>query len=63
MMKQRTKETKAGKFAKVVRREVCRISTIGTQFMSDIDSDALTFSNLYLYAFSFKVSYWLSALI
>lgn len=58
MMKQRTKGAGGGKFAKVVKREVCRISTIGTRFMSDIDSDALTFSNSYLYAFSFKVSYF-----
>lgn len=62
MMQQRTKKTKSGKFDKVVTREVCRISSIGTRFTSDIDSDALNFSNSYLYALSYKVTTTLTAL-
>lgn len=56
MMTARTKGDKScTKFDKVVRREVCRVSSLGTRYMSDIDSDALNFSNAYLYAFSCKV--------
>lgn len=57
MMQKRIKGKKATKFDKVVSREVCRISTIGTRFTSDIDSDALNFSNSYLYAISYKVGF------
>ncbi|KPM06281.1 DNA mismatch repair protein Msh6-like protein [Sarcoptes scabiei] len=49
MMAERCKTIKkASKFDKVVKREICRISTIGTRYLSDIDSDTILSYNSYL---------------
>ena len=61
MMEERVKKmrSKSTKFDKVVKREVCRISSVGTRFLSDIDSDVLFDKNTYLLAFSCKVTFFL----
>ena len=57
MMEKRVKASRCTtKFDKVVKREICRISSLGTRYMSDIDSDALPYSNSYLFSFSHRVS-------
>lgn len=57
MMEERVKATKgkATKFDKVVKREICRISSIGTLYMSNIDADVFHYSNSYLYSLTCKV--------
>lgn len=57
MMAERLKKMcKPTKFDKVVAREICRISSAGTRFMSYIDSDALPDNSTYLYSIAFEVS-------
>lgn len=56
MMMDRCKQMKkCNKFDKVVKREICRVSTIGTRFMSNIDSDTFLSYTSYLMAFTCKV--------
>ncbi|OTF82360.1 DNA mismatch repair protein Msh6-like protein [Euroglyphus maynei] len=55
MMAERCKEMKrTTKFDKVVKREICRISSIGTRYMSDIDADTFLDNTSYLMAFTCK---------
>ncbi|KAH9424362.1 DNA mismatch repair protein msh6 [Dermatophagoides pteronyssinus] len=55
MMLERCKQMKRStKFDKVVKREICRISTIGTRYMSDIDADTFLDNTSYLMAFTCK---------
>jgi hypothetical protein len=48
-------EAKVTKFDKVVKREVCQITTKGTRVFSVIDGDASTAENNYLFALTEKV--------
>ena len=57
MMEKRVKQTKKStKFDKVVNREICRVSTIGSRMASVIDADMLTDRNSYLLAITENVS-------
>ena len=62
MMEERVKHMKrATKFDRVVNREVCRVSSIGTRMASVIDADMLSDHNSYLMAITEIVSQvWLS---
>lgn len=56
MVTERCKKMKrTTKFDKVVKREICRISSIGTRYMSDIDADTFLDYTSYLIAFTCKV--------
>lgn len=48
-------EGKVTKFDKVVKREICQITTKGTRVFSVIDGDASTSENNYLFALTEKV--------
>jgi len=52
-------EGKVTKFDKVVRREICQITTKGTRVFSVIDGDASTSENNYLFALTEKVCLFL----
>ncbi|KAH7642757.1 dna mismatch repair protein msh6-like protein [Dermatophagoides farinae] len=55
MVTERCKKMKrTTKFDKVVKREICRISSIGTRYMSDIDADTFLDYTSYLMAFTCK---------
>ena len=58
MMDERVKKMgrKTTKFDKVVARELCRISSIGTRMCSVIDSDVMTDGNSFLLAITENVS-------
>lgn len=57
MMAERVKKMhKTTRFDKVVAREICRISSAGTRYLSDIDSDALPEDNAFLFSIAFEVS-------
>jgi DNA mismatch repair protein MSH6 len=57
MMEERCKKLrKTTKFDKVVARELCRVSTIGTRMSSVIDADMMTDGNSYLLALTENVS-------
>lgn len=57
MMEERVKQTKRStKFDRVVNREMCRVSTIGTRMASVIDPDSLTDRNSFLLAITENVS-------
>jgi DNA mismatch repair protein MSH6 len=56
MMEERCKKLrKTTKFDKVVARELCRVSTIGTRMSSVIDADMMTDGNSYLFALTENV--------
>lgn len=52
-------EGKVTKFDKVVKREICQITTKGTRVFSVIDGDVSTSENNYLFALTEKVSLFL----
>jgi hypothetical protein len=52
-------EGKVTKFDKVVKREICQITTKGTRVFSVIDGDASTAENSYLFALTEKVCLFL----
>jgi len=52
-------EGKVTKFDKVVKREICQITTKGTRVFSVTDGDASTSENSYLFALTEKVSLFL----
>ena len=52
-------EGKVTKFDKVVKREICQITTKGTRVFSVIDGDASTSENNYLFALTEKVRLFL----
>jgi DNA mismatch repair protein MSH6 len=60
MMEERCKKMakKVTKYDRVVNRELCRISTIGTRTCSVIDADSLSDSNSYLLAIAENVLFF-----
>jgi hypothetical protein len=52
-------EGKVTKFDKVVKREICQITTKGTRIFTVIDGDASSAENHYLFALTEKVHLFL----